>query len=160
MVRRRIDLYTSLLILALVTAFLVLSYGLTGKGETVPVLVGWIGFVLCVLDVLAQTDTGLGRRIAMLMSGTAHAVGEGGERPSAKAETVACLWMIGGTVLVILFGFLIATPVYVFAYMLLHGRKGVMQSGLTALVTTLFIWVVFERLMEYELFRGLLFEDL
>ena len=155
----RKHLYVSLLILALAVTFLVLSYELNGKGQMVPVLVGWIGVLLCTLDVIAHTGTGFGRRVAMVLSGTAHLEAEEA-RPALKAETIAIAWMIGATVLVVLFGFLIAVPVYVFVYMVAHGRKKIVQSGLTALITTLFIWIVFEVLMEYEVYRGLLFEDL
>lgn len=159
MTDRTRNLGASLLMLVLAAAFLFFSYQLTGKGETVPVLIGWIAVFLCVLDVIAHTDNSVGRAVAMLLSGSTHLDAESGTE-ATLSETVSMAWMVIATAAIVLFGFLIATPVYVFAYMILHGKKPIIQSGMTALVTTLFVWVVFELLMEYQVYRGLLFEDL
>src|SRR3546814_3606681 len=65
-------LYVSLLILALAVAFQAMSYELPEKSRMMPVLVGWIAIVLCVLDVIAHTGTTAGRWIAQVLSGSAH----------------------------------------------------------------------------------------
>lgn len=155
----RKNLLVSLVILGLAVTFLLLCQEIEGKGQTVPVLIGWVAVTLCVLDVIAHIDHPIGHAVATALSGAAH-LGAEEERVPLSLETVAVLWMVAATAAIILFGFMVATPAYVFAYMLLHGRKRVLQSGLTALITTLFIWVVFEVLMEYEVYRGILFEDI
>ena len=155
----RKHLYVSLLALAIVLLFLYATTELPPKGRMMPQIVGIIGLVLCVLDVIAQTGTAFGRSVASLLSGTAHQEEEA-DQPRLSSELIAIAWIAGATAGIVLFGFLWATPVYVLSYMLIQGRKAVLQSAIAATVTTLFIWVVFENLMEYELYRGLLFTDL
>lgn len=154
------QLYVSILVLGLAVAFQAMSFELPGKGRMVPLLVGWIAIVLCALDIVAHTDTAFGRWIARVLSGTAHRVSEERRGPGVPAELAAFFWVVFACAGVIVFGFLWAVPVYVFAYMLFYGRKGAVQSGLTALCATLFLWVVFELLLEYEIYRGILFSDL
>ncbi|MQA67434.1 MAG: hypothetical protein GEU76_16285 [Alphaproteobacteria bacterium] len=153
------QIFVSALVLLGAVTFLALGYQLPGKGQDVPVLVGWLAVGLCVLDVIAQTPTAAGRWIAALLSGSAS--GAPDEKPRGlSAELKSFFWVLIACAGVIVFGFLWATPVYVFAYMVLHGRKPVVQSGLTALGATAFLWIAFELLLEYEIYRGLLFSDL
>ncbi|MPY68957.1 MAG: hypothetical protein GEU92_02605 [Alphaproteobacteria bacterium] len=153
------QIFISALVLLGALGFLALGYELPGKGRDVPVLVGWIAVGLCVLDVVAQTPTAAGRWIAALLSGSAS--GEPEDEPRGLSlELKSFFWVLVACAGVIVFGFLWAVPVYVFAYMTLHGRKPVVQSGLTALGATAFLWIAFELLLEYEIYRGLLFSDL
>jgi hypothetical protein len=77
-----------------------------------------------------------------------------------RAELMAFLWIVFAAAGVALFGFLLTIPVYVFVYTVFRGGKPLVIAGLTAIVATLAIWVAFELLLEYEIYRGLLFSDL
>ena len=57
-------------------------------------------------------------------------------------------------------GFLVGTPVYLFLSMMLHGGKSFLASTMTAIATTLAIWVTFEVLFKYPLYPGVLFGGL
>ena len=59
--------------------------------------------------------------------------------------------------LAVLRGFLIATPVYMFLYMLLHGEHSLRNSVLLTAGTTLTIWLTFEVAFKYQLYPGVLF---
>lgn len=156
----RRNLYVSVVILAAMIGFLVWSYAYDPGSRLVPVVVGWAGIVLCLLDLVAHLDHPIGRMVGTVLSGTAHRDEDVHETARRFGrELIACLWMVAALAGVVLFGFLLTTPVYVFAYMLWHGRRTVRQAGITAVVTTLFIWIVFELLLRYELFRGVLFEE-
>jgi hypothetical protein len=74
-----------------------------------------------------------------------------------RRETIAILWIAGATAVMVLAGFLVGIPVYVFCYMVLHARRPVRQGVIAALVTTGAIWLAFELLLSYQLFRGVLF---
>ena len=156
---RTTQLYVSLLILGLAIAFQAMSYGLPEKSRMVPTLVGWIALVLCVLDVIAHTGTGLGRRLAQVLSGSAR-LAEEKPGPGTRAELTAFLWIALACAGIAVFGFLWAIPVYVFVYTAFRGGKSLLQAALSALGATLTIWVAFELLLEYEIYRGLLFSDL
>lgn len=153
-------LYASLLILALALAFQALSFELPEKSRMMPALVGWIAIVLCVLDVIAQTETAVGRWIARVLSGSAHATSDDKPPPGLRAELKAFSWIVFAAAGVTLFGFYWTVPVYVFVYTVFRGGKPLVMAGLTALGATLAIWVAFELLLEYEIYRGLLFSDL
>jgi hypothetical protein len=153
------NLYASLLILAIAIAFQAMTYGLPANNRMVPALVGWIAIVLCVLDVIAHTETAAGRWIARVMSGSAH-IAAAKPGPGLAAELRAFLWIALACAGVALFGFMWTIPVYIFAYTVIQGRKPMILAGLTALGATFSIWVAFELLLEYEIYRGLLFSDL
>ena len=151
------NLRVAILVFALAAGFLVWAYSYPPLERTVPVLVGWIGVVLGLLDILAHTDNRVGRAVAAVLSGSAHRE-TGNGSAIVPSEVTAALWMIAGLALILLVGFLAAVPVYVFAYMTVQGKKPLRQSVLTGAAVTLFIWIVFEVLLEYEIYRGLLFE--
>lgn len=150
-------LAASLVVLAAFVLVLWWTYGLEPKGALVPRLVCWAAIVLCLLDAVAHTGTAVGRRVAMVLSGTAH-LAEEGKGPGLKRELVASLWMAAATAFAVVAGFLPGIPVYVFGYMTVHGRKSVRTSAITAIVTTAAIWATFEMLMDYRLYRGIFFE--
>ena len=110
-------------------------------------------------SVIAQTPTAAGGWVAVVLSGAQSGGGKAATHPFT-AELRAFAWVALACVGVIFVGFLWAVPVFVFVYMMIQGRKPVVQSGLTALAATLFLWVAFELLLKYEIFRGILFSDL
>lgn len=160
---RRRNLYVSLIVLALMVGFLFWALDFDPRGRMMPVLVAWIGIVLATLDVIAHTDNKVGRWLALVLSGTFEEMRRT-EDPAVRSarfrrEVAACLWMLAAVALVFVVGFLPAIPVYIFAYMLIYGKRSVRQSGITALVTVFFVWLVFEIFLQYEIYRGILFSD-
>jgi hypothetical protein len=151
------NLIVSLLVLAFFAGMLVWSEQIVeARGREFPVLVSVAGIVLCLLDVIAHTDTAIGRVIAMVLSGTAHLASEG-PKHAVKLELVAMLWIVVATALMVLLGFLAGIPAYVFGYSLLHARRTVWQSAISAIAVTIAIWIGFELLLSYDLYSGILF---
>jgi hypothetical protein len=152
----RKDLLTAIAVLAVFVGLLVWSEHIPHpQGREFPILVSGAAVVLCLLDVLAHTDTVIGRSVALILSGEAHRASVGSEHP-LRSEAVAIAWIAGGTALMVLAGFLVAIPVYVFGYMVLYARRTVRDGALAALATTLCIWGGFELLLDYELYPGML----
>jgi hypothetical protein len=123
------------------------------RGREFPILVSGAAVVLCLLDVIAHTSTAVGRAIARILSGGVDSP----MRASAhglRAEAVAVAWIAGATALIVLAGFLVAIPVYVFGYMVLYARRPVREGAIAAFATTVCIWVGFELLLSYDLYRG------
>jgi hypothetical protein len=121
-----------------------------------PLLVSGAGIVLAVLDVIAQTETGIGRRIGLVLSGSAHMTDDG-LIVGIKREFIVMLWIVVATTLMVLFGFVVGIPAFVFGYSILHARRTVRQGAIAAIVTVFAIWIGFELLLNYELYPGLLF---
>ena len=126
------------------------------RGRQFPLLVSGAGIVLAVLDVIAHTETGIGRRLSLVLSDSAHMTGDE-LIVGVKREIIVMLWIGVATALMVLFGFVAGIPAFVFGYSSLHARRTLRQSAIAAIATVFIIWVGFELLLSYELYPGLLF---
>ncbi len=158
-------LYFALGLFALTVVFIYLSYDYVPNVRLFPLMVGYTGLILCTLDLIGLTDTGLGRIIDSVFSGKAaeKAGEETGKAPPKSApklsrQLIAMGWMVGLTIGIYIVGFMAVVPVYVFSSMLFQGKKSVKQCAYTAVGATAFIWVMFEFLLRYELYRGIFAE--
>jgi hypothetical protein len=152
----RKDLLVAIAVLALFVGLLVWSeYIPHPEGREFPVLVSSAAVVLCLLDVVAHTDTAIGRAVALILSGEAARSGRGAGH-GLRAEAIAIAWIAGATALMVLVGFLVAIPIYVFCYMVVYARRSVSDGAIAALATTICIWAGFELLLSYDLYRGAL----
>jgi hypothetical protein len=153
------DLAPALAVLAIGVGFLFWSQSFSLRARLVPVLVSWLTIALALIDAAAQLDTAWGRRIRRLV--TARNVVEwrmeGDAEAGARRIAFAIGWVLGYLALLALVGFLIATPVYMFLYMLIHGGRSLRDSALAAAATTVAIWLTFEVAFRYPLYPGLLF---
>jgi len=125
------------------------------RGQEFPALVSMAAILLCLVDLIAHTDTFLGQRLAAVL-GAAHRAG-GGLVHGARQESVAVVWIVGATLVMVVGGFVVGIPVYVFCYMVLHAGRTVRQGAIAALATAGAIWLAFELLLSYELYPGLAF---
>lgn len=153
------DFGAALFVLAMGIGFLAWAKTYPPRTASVPVLVAWLTIALAVIDAIAQTETLLGRLLRRLI--TAENVIEwtpDGDTSAAWTKSlVSLVWVFAYLGALLLLGFLVATPVYIFLYMLLHGKRSVKASALGAAITTLFIWVTFAVAFRYPLYPGLLF---
>lgn len=157
MTNRR-DAVAACIVLAVSVVFLVWAQEYPRRLGIVPSLVAWAAIALSLLDLAAQTETRAGRVIRRFSGQGARNEPEERERSANEhSEAVAMLWPVGYTLAVVAFGFLVATPAYVFLYMWLHGAKPLRSSVLGALVTTLAIWLTFQVLFRYPLYQGVVF---
>ncbi len=157
---KRGSLYFALGLFALTVVFIYLSYGYAPNVRLFPLMVGYTGLILCTLDLIGQTDTGLGRSIEAAFSGKAGE--ETGKvpkiAPKLSRQLIAMAWMVGLTIGIYIVGFMAMVPVYVFSSMLFQGKKSVKACAYGAVGATVFIWVMFEFLLKYELYRGIFAE--
>ncbi|NQV57479.1 MAG: tripartite tricarboxylate transporter TctB family protein [Rhodospirillales bacterium] len=148
-----------IIVLAMSVAFLVISYGYDVRARQVPVLIGWSLIVLCVLDLVATSDTAMGQAVQRFFTGTIVGEAEANAHAYPLGRVlVAAAWPIAFVALVYLFGFMAVIPVYVFLFVAVHGKKGVRQGLWATLVTSAFTYVVFEQFLRYEVYRGIFFE--
>ena len=69
-------------------------------------------------------------------------------------------WLTVFCILLFLFGFLIVIPVTLFQFLTVFGGQSKLKSLAITAATWAFIFVVFNILFEYELFRGILFGEI
>ena len=147
----------AVVVFALSIGFLIWAYSYTGRGHMMPALTGWFLVTLSLLDIVAATPTRIGGVIADFFAGKVVGEPKGQSHGTVGRVLMAAAWpglFVAG---VILFGFFLAIPIYVFAFMLLFGKKTLRESSIGAAATTVFTLVVFEWLLRYEVFRGIVF---
>lgn len=147
----------TIVVFACSVGFLVWTYAYTGRGHMMPALIGWLLVILAVLDILAATPTKIGAAIAEFFAGKVVGEAKSEAHGTLLRTLMAAAWPGAFVAGVVLFGFFVAIPIYVFLFMLLYGGKTLKEAILAAAVTTAFTLVVFEWLLDYEVFRGILF---
>ena len=144
---------------AIAAVFLVWSYAYDGRAHTVPMLIGWCALVLTILDIIAQTETATGRFLHGLLSGrpldSSSLPDEGGA--AGRQAVIGCAWVAAFVALVAVVGFIAAIPVYTLAFMRIQGRKEWRLCLITAALITAVTWIVFEQLLRYKVFEGVIF---
>lgn len=153
----RRNLVVSLVMLALAAGYLFWAESYPAARAQVPRLVAWVTLVLAALDVLAHTETGLGRRIAAVLSGRAHLEAVDSIRIT-REEILSAAWMLGSLAAIVLLGFLVGTFIYVVGYMIVHGKLSWRLSLYVGAGTVLSCWLVFDVLLKVGLYRGLLID--
>ena len=140
----------ALILAVLAIVALVTAYSYSRSSGLFPIFVGWIFLALTLVEVVVQ--------LRALRQPTPSDVAEpAAEKIDVLSEFGGFLWL--GLMLVVLHaaGFLIATPVFVFAFLRFAARRTVVQSVAIALLATAFVYVVFAWLLDYELYAGVLF---
>ncbi|WP_445681641.1 tripartite tricarboxylate transporter TctB family protein [Radicibacter daui] len=148
----------ALLLLAFTLSFVVTSFDYKADTRAMPLVIAVLTVVLLVLELLAQRRDRIGEVLRRFFTGKSHLpVGTPGKTPSVGREIGAVLWVVAFLVLAILVGFYIAIPVYVFAYLAIYVRKPPLISAITALGIVALLYVLFEVLLSYPIFSGVLF---
>jgi len=146
-------LYFAFAVLALMIFFIHETYGYTGKVRNFPLIVGYAGVVLCVLDILSLGNTRPGMAITGFFGSHLDVATMSGRKVSRELIAFAAM---GGCVLGIwLFGFLLFSPVFVILWML-FGGKSLKHAIYGGAFTVAFVYLLFEVAFKYELHRGVL----
>ena len=146
---KRVDpaLLVAFVLLALAIGVLNNSYTFAHTSGLYPRMVGWIFVGLTAIEVLAQL-----RRVHARQQGAGGASG----KTQTVAEVKAFAWLGSLLLSLYLLGFLISTPLYVFAYIRFSGRRRTATSVLIAAGVTAFVYLLFVRLLAYKLYAGVL----
>lgn len=144
--------YFFLVIMAVVLTFIVLSLGMVNlKSKLLPLLIGGAVFALAAGGLIGDIVGKDGRKVSSTMDS---------DRPESKQtwgkHLPIGLWIVGFFLGIILFGFLVAMPLFVLGYMKKNGVNWLPALSATVL-TSAFIYVMFEVALNVVLYRGLVF---
>ena len=155
---RRATAFYILIILAFVILFIITSYQYKLTDRMFPLLVSYIALPLLIMDLLALTDSKLGEKLSLFFSAkTPKEVDEDADKTirTIGQELKIFAWM-GTLVLgIYLIGFLPCTPVFVYCWMKYRGGYSVRESSYLAIATIVFVYVLFEIILQYELYPGI-----
>ena len=141
---------------AIAVTIIVLSQEYAPKVRAFPLIVSWTMLILVALDLVSQTDTRLGRLISALVGKDLDSAKARVERPN---PIFGLIWVPVYAVSVYLIGFLLTAALYGFVSMAVFGRAKPLHAGLFAAGLTALVWVFFELILGFALFRGVLFGD-
>jgi hypothetical protein len=151
-------LYFTLLLLAFTLVIIFMSIGYDRDTRLMPLLIGIPTFFLIVLQVLFQFYPKLQRFFEIDIfspSGSAKQSKRAQEDKGSLLFPVAlvCSYFI----LLLLLGFLVATPIYLMVFFRLQGKLSWPKCILAAGIAWLLLYLVFSVGMKFILFEGLLF---
>jgi hypothetical protein len=111
---------------------------------------GWVFLGLTSVELLVQL-----RQTFSSRAGHGQAVADAPQAPVTK-ELQAFAWLGGMLAALYLLGFMVSTPLYVFAFIRFSGRSSLKTSALMAIGISAFVYLVFVRLLAYKLYAGIL----
>ncbi len=150
------SIWPPLLLLALSVIYTVWAQDYGDVPRLMPTVVGVATSLLCVLDLLSRMDNRLGLAIRASL-GADFRNREMTHDPKLRHELIQVGWMVGCIAAILLIGILPTVPLFIIGYMLLWGRQPLMITLITAVTVLVFVVVVFEVLLDYRLYRGVLF---
>lgn len=142
----------ALVVLLFIAAYVVTGFAtLDATSRLVPLLAAGVTLVLLVLDVYRS-----------LASGKRATVGDAGrgdddDDVTPEREIAALAYVAAGVLAICLVGFKVGLPLYLFASIAWLGRQSLRIATVVAIVASLGIYVVFEVILTYELYPGVLF---
>ena len=144
--------------LVLSAGFIVWSYSYSPTSRLVPLIVGYATFILCLLDLASRFGGSFAGYLRVLLGADFRQL-EMQHSPSLSRELTQAGWMVLCVVGMLFIGILPTVPLYVLLSMRLNGRRPWREAVIAALVAGSFTFIVFELLLSYRLYRGVLFDE-
>ena len=138
----------SVAILVFVIAYLGSGYLTLGSASRfVPLLVGSVTLLLLLIDMLRTL-----RARGVVVGNDTNTVSV----PPVR-ELQAIAYVAGAAAGIYLLGFAVTIPIYLFTSIAFFGKQSTRTAVAVALLTSLTIYLLFEVLLRYKLYPGLLF---
>ncbi len=152
------SVYPALCILAFAVAILVWAQDYSATARRFPSAVATVLALLALIDAWSRLRLP-GRRYIAAFWGTEFTRREMAHDPPAAAQFGLVGWVVSWFGCMAALGVLIAMPLCCFLFVWLRSRRPPLQALCVAAVVFAFEFVVFEWLLGYELYRGLLFSE-
>ena len=149
------SIWPAVVVLAVAIGLALWSQSYSPVARRFPTAVSVILAILAIFDLWSRIDVP-GRRAVTAVWGASFGNREMTHAPDPRDELAITGWILAAFASAALFGILVALPLFCLAYVRLRGRP-LWHAALVAAVLAAFIYAVFEMLLDYELYRGLLF---
>ncbi len=144
--RRLIEVLPSLIVAIVAAAYVWQSYDYDLASQTLPWIAGVMAMTLALIDIVSKPRGTIARQ----------GLEPAPAAPSPLQEAVVFAWIGAFLGLVVILGFYAAMLLYVFCYLKIYASKNSVVSAVTAFCLSGFLYLVFEVLMGYEIFGGLI----
>lgn len=151
------SVYPAIVWIAMCAIYVVWAYRFNTISRTFPLMAGYLGLVLGVLDLISRLDGGLANIIRITM-GAGFSNPEMTHYPSLREELTQVGWMTAFGISALFVGILPSVPAYVLLSMRINGRREWKQAIVTSLGVLFFVYLVFEVMLNFQLYRGVLFD--
>ena len=146
----------TILVMTFITVLIIIAFGYDRKSALLPILVSATSLALGGLVVASEISPKV-QRIFMTNLFQIGTTKKDSESIRALNFGLTSFWVILLLVLIFLFGFLFSLPVWIFCYILFQGRRPWPHALIASVSIWLFLYGFFVRIMNLELFQGILF---
>lgn len=152
------SVWPALVVVAFGMGIFVWSFSYSDTARRFPQMVAGSLFVLGVVDGWSRLPLP-GRGFIAAFWGTSFNRREMTHVPGLRAEIILVIWVLAAFAGMAVFGILASLPVFCFAYAFIKAQRPWPQASMVAVALLAFEFTVFEWLLDYELYRGLLFSE-
>ena len=152
------SIYPPLVLIAAAIAMIVWSQRYNETAGLVPLLTSYSLLILALFDLVCRFDKPF---IGPLRDfwGADFQNREMKHDPRPAAEVSQVLWIAGCVAGMMLIGILPTVPVFILFYIIINGRRPWLESLIVTGIVFAFVYVVFEILLDYQLYRGAFFDE-
>jgi hypothetical protein len=150
------SVWPALVVMAFGLGILLWAQNYSPTARRFPSVVAGIIVILGLIDLWSRLPLP-GQNLIRDFWGTAFDRREMSHDPDFGDEVVMLFWVIAAFAGMAVVGVLVALPIFCLAFTRLKARRPLIQSIIVAVVVLGFEYTVFEWLLDYELYRGLLF---
>lgn len=150
------SVYPAICILVFAAGMFYWAQAYSETARRFPSVVAGALVLFALIDVWSRTKLP-GRRFISAFWGTEFNRREMIHNPTVGAQLALVGWVMAWFACMAALGVLVAMPLFCFLFTWLRSRRPPLQSAIVAILVLAFEYVVFEWLLGYELYRGLLF---
>lgn len=152
------SIYPPLVLIAAAIVMIIWSQRYNETAGLVPLLVSYSLLILAFFDLVCRFEAPF---IGPLRDfwGADFQNREMKHDPRPAAEVNQVLWIVGCVAGMMLIGILPTIPIFILFYIVINGRRPWLESVFVTAIVFAFVYVVFEILLDYELYRGVLFDE-
>ena len=152
------SIYPPLVLIAAAIVMIVWSQRYTETASLVPLLVSYTLLILAFFDLVCRFEKPFIRPLRDFW-GADFQNREMKHDPQPAAEVSQVVWIVGCVAGMMLVGILPTIPIFILSYIIINGRRPWLESLIVTAVVFAFVYIVFEMLLNYQLYRGVLFDE-
>lgn len=152
------SIWVPLILLAMAVWTYLIGTSYSEAAARMPTLVSLVLGVFALIDLYSRLPLP-GREQINAFWGSGFEHREMSKVPRFSRELTVIGWILLGFIGMAAIGLLAALPMFCFAYVLFEARRPLWEALLVSAIVSTFQFGVFEIVLDYELYRGLLFTD-